>query len=76
VAWDCAYIIAWKGAVPVGGAEPGAASEAAKKALTPTMEKAIDEAFGLLELLVETRRIPKEQRIDKELKLEQKDTLG
>ncbi|MDQ4145162.1 MAG: hypothetical protein M3198_15765 [Actinomycetota bacterium] len=62
LAWDSAYTLAWKAAVPVGGGEPGAAAEAAREALEPTVDKLIDEAFGLLELLLETRRIPAEYK--------------
>lgn len=61
-AWDAAYMIAWKAALPVGGFVPGEASTAAREALAPVTEVMHGAVFQLLDTLIDTRWIPVELR--------------
>lgn len=60
VAWDSALTIAWHVAVPLGAFEPGAASEAVRQRLEPLKNHLYPLTFALLDLMIETRRVPEE----------------
>lgn len=60
VGWDAAFMVAWSAALPVGGFESGAASNAARESLAPTVEALHQANFSLLDLLIGTRRVPDE----------------
>ena len=60
VAWDCAYMMAWKVAVPLGAFNTGEATTAVREALEPTASSLYPLTFDLLDLMIETRRVPDE----------------
>ncbi|MGQ0680072.1 MAG: hypothetical protein ACT4OM_10550 [Actinomycetota bacterium] len=60
VAWDAAYCIAWNVALPLGGFVPGEASDAVRQRLEPIRHHLYPLTFQLLDLMVETRRVPEE----------------
>jgi len=61
-AWDAAYIIAWKAALPVGGFNSGEASAKATEALAPVAGDLEKKLFELLDTLINTRRVPEEYK--------------
>ena len=61
-AWDAAYILAWKAALPVGGFTPGEAAAKAAEALAPVAEDLQQKTFELLETMLSTRRVPDEYK--------------
>ncbi|MEX2551606.1 MAG: hypothetical protein WD627_01195 [Actinomycetota bacterium] len=60
VAWDSAYMIAWKVAVPLGAFKTGEATNAVREALEPTAGSLYPLTFDLLDLMIQTRRVPDE----------------
>lgn len=58
VAWDAAYCIAWNVALPLGATTPGEASEAVRVRLEPIKNHLYPLTFRLLDLMIETRRVP------------------
>ena len=60
VAWDSAFMMAWKVAVPLGAFNPGEASAAVREALEPTARSIYPLTFDLLDLMIQTRRVPDE----------------
>ena len=60
VAWDSAYMIAWKVAVPLGAFNTGEATTAVREALEPTANSLYPLTFDLLDLMIQTRRVPDE----------------
>jgi len=60
VAWDSAYMIAWKVAVPLGAFNTGEATTAVREALEPTASSLYPLTFDLLDLMIQTRRVPDE----------------
>lgn len=61
-AWDAAFILAWRAALPVGGFNTGEAAAKAAEALRPPAEELQAKQFELLETLLSTRRIPEEYK--------------
>lgn len=61
-AWDAAFIIAWRAALPLGAFKSGEASAAAADALAPIAEDLQQKQFELLDTLVNTRRVPEEYK--------------
>lgn len=61
-AWDAAFIIAWKAALPKGGFVSGEAGTAASEALAPIAKELEDKQFELLETLINLRRVPEEYK--------------
>jgi len=59
-AWDSAYMIAWKVAVPLGAFNTGEATTAVRAALEPTASSIYPLTFDLLDLMIQTRRVPDE----------------
>lgn len=59
-AWDAAFIVAWKAALPVGGFNSGEASAKATEALAPVAQDLERKQFELLDTLINTRRVPEE----------------
>lgn len=60
VAWDAAYMMAWKVAVPLGAFNTGEATTAVREALEPTALSLYPLTFDLLDLMIQTRRVPDE----------------
>lgn len=60
VAWDAAYMMAWKVAVPLGAFNTGEATTAVREALEPTAKSLYPLTFDLLDLMIQTRRVPDE----------------
>ena len=60
VAWDSAFMMAWKVAVPLGAFNTGEATTAVRAALEPTASSIYPLTFDLLDLMIQTRRVPDE----------------
>jgi hypothetical protein len=58
VAWDAAFKMAWKVAIPLGAFNTGEATTAVREALEPTATSLYPLTFELLDLMIETRRVP------------------
>lgn len=58
VAWDAAFCIAWNVALPLGAFVSGEASEAVRVRLEPIKTHLYPLTFRLLDIMIETRRIP------------------